>query len=1024
MKSISLFTLLTLTLLTFSTQAQFYGVNKVQYEDFDWHYIQSEHFDVYFYDGGYDIARFTAEVAETSYVSIKNTFKFEITERVAIIVYKSHNDFQQTNVVYSYLSEGIGGVTELFKNRIVIPYEGNYDQFRHVIHHELVHAVMNDMLYGGSVQSLVSGQVVQTPLWFSEGMAEYESQRWTPELDMVVRDATITGYLPPIDFLDYMPYQGGASVLRYIAQKYGDEKIGEILNKVKGSFRFESAFRSALGIDFKDLTEEWQKQMKREYWPDIADRKEPSEIAKPLTDHREEKNYRNASPAISPMGDKVVFLSDRDGGYLSIFLLDVHEGEVEEKLISGEISEDFEELHFLTPGMSWSPDGKKIVFAAKAGDSDALYILDVQSEDMEQYKLESLNFDGIFSPTWSTTDNRIAFVGNIDGASDIYLYDLDFKKVENITNDVFSDKNPSWSPDGKKIVFTSDRGSFINDNISVTEFDMHNHDFVNDDIYIIELDNYSVTRITDKESKEDFAIFFPSSDSLAYISNETGISNIYFHDLNTHQSSPVTNIITGVFQLGFDKKAQKLVFTSFYQGGWDIFLLKNPTELEPVKLELTEFFKTREKEKLQINEVKTFAEIMDDTTDAGVKAPKVRDYSKFVFADIERRTPEEKEVVELDESDYKNDDGEYKVKNYKIKFSPDIINGAAGYDTYFGLQGYTQIALSDMIGDHKIFIGTDLVFDLRNSSLSLQYWYLPNRIDYGISAYHVTNFFRTSTEGLFRFRNYGVALSMSRPFNKFSRIDLSLNWYNINLEYLELNNSDTRITTILPKISYVRDQVRWGMTGPMDGSRSVISATFSPKYTDNSLDFQTFKLDYRKYLPIARGYSFAVRLFTGMSQGNNPQTFYLGGVNNWFNRSFNGGLRIENIEDVFFSEFVTPLRGARYYEQDGNNFGLVNLEFRFPLIPYMQLGFPPITLGNIQGAFFADVGSAWDETNLWKGVYKDDTGQTRMRDLISGYGVGARIYIFGLLLRWDVAWRYDIATTSKPKYYWSIGADF
>ncbi|MCK5032626.1 MAG: hypothetical protein KAS18_03305, partial [Calditrichia bacterium] len=89
MKSISLFTLLTLTLLTFSIQAQFYGVNKVQYEDFDWHYIQSEHFDVYFYDGGYDIARFTAEVAETSYVSIKNTFKFEITERVAIIVYKS-----------------------------------------------------------------------------------------------------------------------------------------------------------------------------------------------------------------------------------------------------------------------------------------------------------------------------------------------------------------------------------------------------------------------------------------------------------------------------------------------------------------------------------------------------------------------------------------------------------------------------------------------------------------------------------------------------------------------------------------------------------------------------------------------------------------------------------------------------------------------------------------------------------------------------------------------------------------------
>jgi len=1023
---------LIILVLTFSMSAQFYGINKVQYEDFDWQYIQSEHFDVYFYEGGYDIARFTAEVAESSYVSIKNTFKFDITERIAIITYKSHNDFQQTNVVYSFLTEGIGGVTELFKNRIVLPYEGNYDQFRHVIHHELVHAVMNDMLYGGSVQSLVSGQVIQVPTWFAEGIAEYESQRWTPELDMVVRDATITGYLPPIDFLDYLPYQGGASVFRYIALKYGDEKVSEILHKVKGSFRFESAFRSALGIGFKDLTEEWQKQMKREYWPDIADRKEPGEIAKALTNHWEDKNYRNASPAISPMGDKVVFLSDRDDGYLSIYLLDVHEGEIEEKLISGETSEDFEELHFLTPGMSWSADSKKIVFAAKSGDSDALYVMDVNSQDADQYKFEDIQFDGIFSPSWSSVDNRIAFIGNKNGASDIYIFDLDSKEIKNITNDVFSDKNPSWSSNGKQIVFTSDRGSNISENIQVNEYNMHTHDFENDDIYIIELEDNSITRITEKESKEDFAVFFPNRDSLAYISNENGISNIYYHDLKTHQSKAVTNLITGAFQLGFDKNAQKMVFTSFYKGGWDIYLLKNPEELEPLELELTEYFKKLEKLKLEPEIEDSTAKVIEDTSyTSGEKAPKIRDYSKFVFADIERKTPPEKEIVELDEEEYKNEDGEYKIKNYKIKFSPDIINGTAGYNTYFGVQGYTQIALSDMLGNHKIFIGTDLVFDLRNSSLSVQYWYLPNRIDYGVYAYHVANFFSTYNEGLFRFRNFGFGLSMSRPFNKFSRVDLSLNWYNVNLEYLDYSDRrDTKITTILPQISYVRDQVRWGITGPMDGSRSVISAKFSPKYTSNSLDFQTYKLDYRKYVPIANWYNFAFRLFAGTSRGSNPQSFYLGGVDNWFNRSFNGSLRVKEIEDVFFSEFVTPLRGARYYEQDGNNFGLANLEFRFPLIPYIPLfgsypSFQPnITFGPMQWVLFADVGSAWDKTKLWRGINTDEKGRTRMDDLVSGYGIGARLFLFGMLVRWDVAWRYDIATTSKPRYYWSIGADF
>ena len=85
------------------------------------------------------------------------------------MVYNSHNDFQQTNVISEYLEEGIGGVTELFKNRMVIPFEGNYRMYRHVIHHEMVHAVLNDMFYGGSIQSIISNNIrLQLPMWFNE----------------------------------------------------------------------------------------------------------------------------------------------------------------------------------------------------------------------------------------------------------------------------------------------------------------------------------------------------------------------------------------------------------------------------------------------------------------------------------------------------------------------------------------------------------------------------------------------------------------------------------------------------------------------------------------------------------------------------------------------------------------------------------------------------------------------------------------------------------------------------------------
>src|SRR5258707_47859 len=161
---------------TATAQEAMFGKNKVQYKQFDWYYIQSAHFDVYFSQGGEYVADFAADIAESSYASISKSFRYQINNRVPIVVYNSHNDFQQTNVVNEYLEEGIGGVTELFKNRVVLPFEGDYKKFRHVIHHELVHAVINDMFYGGSIQSIISNNItLQLALWVNEGLAEYQA---------------------------------------------------------------------------------------------------------------------------------------------------------------------------------------------------------------------------------------------------------------------------------------------------------------------------------------------------------------------------------------------------------------------------------------------------------------------------------------------------------------------------------------------------------------------------------------------------------------------------------------------------------------------------------------------------------------------------------------------------------------------------------------------------------------------------------------------------------------------------------
>ncbi|MCB0295375.1 MAG: biopolymer transporter Tol, partial [Calditrichaeota bacterium] len=168
-----------------------------------------------------------------------------------------------------------------------------------------------DLLYGGSVQSLIAGEVVQPPLWVSEGLAEFQSVGWNTDMDMMVRDAVLNNYIPDMNLLQYyMVYQGGASVFRYIADTYGREKIGEILHKTRGKVSFERVMKSSLGVGYREFTDRWHRYLKKQYWPDVADRKEPVEIAKQLTHHARESNSYNYAPTLSPNGDKIAYIAD------------------------------------------------------------------------------------------------------------------------------------------------------------------------------------------------------------------------------------------------------------------------------------------------------------------------------------------------------------------------------------------------------------------------------------------------------------------------------------------------------------------------------------------------------------------------------------------------------------------------------------------------------------------------------------------------------------------------------------------
>ncbi len=1034
-----------------------FGRNKVQYKNFEWFYIQTTHFDIYFSSEGTQVAEFAAKAAEEALADIEKKILYRINNRITLILYNSQNDFQETNVIDQYLSEGIGGFTELFKNRVVVPFTGSYSGFRHVIHHELVHAVMNDMFYGGSIQNVISSNInLRFPMWFSEGMPEYLSLGWDTNTDMFMRDAATGDYFPDLNRLDgYAAYRGGQSVIHYIAKKYGDEKIGEIMNQIKSKGSVEEGIKASIGLSYEELNERWKRDVKTEYWPEIAIRDQEDDFAKKLTNPKKDGGFYNTSPALSPQGDKIAFISNRDY-YFDVYLMNALDGKIIKRLVKGNRSADFEELNILTPGLSWSPDGSKIALSAKSNGTDVIYIIEAESEDVENLPLE---FEGIGTISWSPSGKYIAIAGHDTRQSDIYIYNVETKELTNLTNDPFTDEQPSWSADEGKILFVSDRGEYETNLVS-DDFRIGNHDYSQNDVYCLDIKESKITRLTATLiGDEATPVFSPSGEEILYVSDENGIGNIYKKSIVSAGDQlitdikpvPITNSLNGIAQLSLSKDGKKLAFSSLYESSYNIFLMTNPFES---KTELTELsptpFRMRQtnrvglkgdtsgtvvsakEDTLKENEgALFFTGSYVDTAKATTDSTKGPDFSKYVFGQKEyymKDTTKTREKV-FNLTDNLDSAGNYKVNRYKITFSPDLIYANAGYSTLYGLLGTTVLTFSDILGNHRLTGVTSLQIDLKNSDYGLAYYYLPKRISYGVELFHTARFLfleRGQYLNLFRFRNYGAVLSASLPLNRFYRFDFGLSILNASSENLDRSEEPSqKITYLIPAMSFIRDNTIWGYTAPIDGTRFRFDIFGNPLIEADKYGFYSILADYRGYEKFWGDYSFAYRFSGGYSDGKNPQRFFMGGVENWINRRFStGDIPIETPTDFAFLTSALPMRGFDFAERIGTRYSLVNLEFRFPLIRYLLTGALPILFQNVLGVAFIDAGTTWNKNRDLQLFTRNESGSVVSKDLLMGTGFGARLYFLYFLLKFDLAWSYNVDSFSKPIFYFSLGTDF
>jgi hypothetical protein len=820
--------LLQLALSTVVSAQYPFGKNKIQYSPKDWKVIETEHFEIFYYPEEIVVADFVAGKSEDIYQEYSKFFDLEFDRRIPVVLYGTHHDFQETNIIPYMISEATGGFTEFIKGRVALPFDGSYGRLLSVYRHEITHAFMLEKLRV-VMNSHRRYTYNHPPLWFTEGLAEYLGQRGRDsEAHMFVRDAVISGRLYSLKEIwridgTYMMYKVGESVLHYISTQFGEEAIRVILESWWRSDKFDLVLSRSIGLDVERLDEEWRSHLRRRYYPAILNRRRSGEIGEIVSSDKISFEVHPVCYETDGDGERVISIGFGLGS------IDIVEFERREKqggrilpeemawkrrtVIEGGRSTTFESIPLLRSRLSMK--GDTLLFVAKSGEKDAIYLYDVS----ERKILKRITYDSarvLASPDLSPDSRRIVFSA-IDkrGKGDLYIHDLVDGSFRRLTDDFYEDIHPDWHPSENRILFSSDR---CENGLSGKRA-----------IYTIDAETGEITAMTDGGYDDSNPRWLSDGDGLLFSSDREGIYDIFL--LRNGRIIRQTNVLGGAFQPWPCSGGRNFLMAAYGEGLYRIYRV--PLRDEPSRLAETS------SGNIGVSwDLGTF----DDSTG------------------VER-------------------------KEYRLKMGIDFIGATFALDPDFGSIGNgAQLFLTDVLGNHQFIIlagsATDDFDDFwKYINAAVTYVNLTNRINYYVGAFHLAGYLG-SLYDLLRFeRRYGGVAGLRYPLSKFTRVELStvVKVMEREDEIAFYGIDEGRSLLVSNYISFTHDNIVWYVGGPITGRRFYTAFGRTTNPSGSRYESTTLHFDIRNYVNVTRRIVFAQRLVSRNAWGSDLQLFYLGG---------------------------------------------------------------------------------------------------------------------------------------------------
>jgi Tol biopolymer transport system component len=1002
------------------SHAQYFGRNKPNYSRHDFKVLETPHFELHHYLTSTDQVNRVAGWLEDWYALHKAVVSDTLPQKNPFVLYNHHGDFRQTNTVFGSIGEGTGGVTEAFKNRVILPFAFTNQQTHHVIGHELVHAFQFNMILSGDSTSLNS--LGNLPLWVVEGLAEYMSiGRMDPHTAMWMRDAVARDDIPSFQDLyrsKYFPYRYGQVFWSFLTGTYGDEVIRPFfINTAKTGVQPAMDFMFKTGYDSLNL--KWQKTLKEYYTPMIASKPKRIPGGKVF---RDKKGNINLSPSLSPNGKYLAFLSEKDVFSIDLYVAELRSGDIIEKLTNRIKDAHLDDIAYVESGGSWSPDSKRFVFTGYRKGRSILIIKEAESGRTRQ-EIELPEVPAIANPAWSPNGQYIAFTGMKEGQTDLYVYDFRRGTTRQLTDDLYSEIQPSWSADGQYIVFATDENSIRNGKTNGRwTFQPAIMDFVSGSAEIIDIfpGANSLNPIFDHEGQ------------ILFLSDRDGYRNLYRYDPTGKRIYMLTDLATGISgitpyspAITASQNRDKVIYTVYQDGEYQFYQSKITNleyeEVDPLSVDLTPAI-------------------------LPIRNPEVTDVVNANLEKIDRVST--------------TDPSTYKTKEYRPKLRLDHIFssgigvglGTGTLGAQAGLAGGVNLLFSDMLGDHNLYTGLSLNGEIIDVGAVVSYINKKGRLPWGINISHVP--FRTGSfsagfgdiiidgvpstvyieqTDILRIFEQQASIFGQYPLNRTQRFELGggINYrffrYDIYRDYFDpvsfifLGQDRERIpidddirlggARIRQAVFYtlnaawVGDNSFFGMASPLEGYRWRVSVD----QFMGGVNLLTTNADFRAYKwlkPVALAARFqhyaqhsddlldAFPVLVGNGQ--------LGLI-----RGFDYSHLDENRERYDLS----------FLDLSGSKFFVTSFEVRLPFTGPQAIALLPSGGFFSEFAFFVDAGVAFDDYDQI-GTTGDDPN-AKSSPIVASTGISLRVNLFGALIV-EPYYAWPIQSGSRPVFGFNL----